>query len=191
MSVRANYDRDGVYLYQAFAEATARHAVRNQTFVRGCGFAFDRMSWPKFSYGWMVYRSGFARRARQERVLEIAITHSFIDEVLTRGVFSSFDQSRLADESAWRRAFSSADVVLQWDPDRDHLLRRTGHRTLQFGLRGDMLRRYADAGIERIRDITDEVRELEEAYLLKRDVAPRRIEVEYPLSVEARANLGV
>lgn len=191
MSVRANYDRDGVHVYQAFAEATARHAVQDQTFLKGRGFSFDRMSWPKFSYGWMVYRSGFARKARQERVLEIAITHSFIDEVLTRGAFSSFEQSRIADKPKWRAALSAADVVLQWDPDRDHLLRRTGHRTLQFGLRGEMLRRYAESGITRIRDITDEVRESEEAYLLERDVAPRRIEVEYPLSVEARANLGV
>ena len=191
MSVRVKHDAGGVYVYQAFTEFTARHAVQHQTFVKGCGFSFDRMSWPKFSYGWMVYRCGFAHKARQERVLEIKTTHAFINEVLRSGVFSSFDQSALSDKAAWRKAMSRSDIVLQWDPDRDLLMRRTEHRTLQFGLRGDMLRRYAEEGILRIRDITCEVYEAEERYLLKQDVPSERAERDYTVTHEAKANLGL
>ena len=65
----ASYDDEGIYVYQAFTPTTVASALKRGTFDRG--FSLDRMTWIKPSFGWMLYRSGYASKHRQEAILKI------------------------------------------------------------------------------------------------------------------------
>ncbi len=81
---------------------------------------------------------------------------------------------------------------VQWDPERDLLLRPLPHRSLQLGLTGEAARLYADEWTVRITDVTplahaihEHVREgdLDAA----RQLLPR--ERPYPVREESLAHL--
>ena len=52
---------DSVYVYQAFRNSTAQFAVANQKFG-GPDYSFNRMTWIKPNFLWMMYRSGWASK---------------------------------------------------------------------------------------------------------------------------------
>lgn len=54
--VLAQYDADTVVVYQAYAPAIGRFAADHGTF--GGAFSYERMSWIKPNFLWMMYRSG-------------------------------------------------------------------------------------------------------------------------------------
>ena len=56
----ANYDEEGIYVYQAFKPTIVAAALKHGTFDKG--FSLDRMTWIKPSFGWMLYRSGYATK---------------------------------------------------------------------------------------------------------------------------------
>lgn len=151
--VLARHDAESIVVYQAYKPAIASFAVENQRF--GGDFSFSRMSWIKPGFLWMMYRSGWGTKDGQERVLAVTITRSFFDEALRRSVSSQPDVSGLALRACWSSALKRTDVVLQWDPDHDPAGRRTARRAVQIGLRGDMLRRYAEEEIVSIEDISE------------------------------------
>lgn len=70
--VRAAFDARTVTVYQAYSPAIAEPAVAAGRFVSP--FKFDRMTWIKPSFLWMMYRSGWATKPDQERVLAVSIT---------------------------------------------------------------------------------------------------------------------
>ena len=67
----AHQDGANVVVYQAYRPEIADHAVAEQRF--GGPFSLDRMSWIKPGFLWMMYRSGWATKPGQERVLAIRI----------------------------------------------------------------------------------------------------------------------
>lgn len=149
--VLANFDASTIQVYQAYRPAIAQYAVAHQQF--GGEFSFERMSWIKPNFLWMMYRSGWARKAGQERILAVRLHRTFFDELLRASVPSSHaDASGNYEE--WQQAVRSSEVRRQWDPDHDpdgHALQR---RAIQLGLRGAALRRYATSEIVSIADIT-------------------------------------
>ena len=155
--ILARYDAETIHVYQAYRPAIARHAVKHQQF--GGDFSFNRMSWIKPNFLWMMYRSGWAEKEGQEHILAIRLKRRFFDEILRVAVPSSFDAERHASQEEWREAVASSDVRLQWDPDHDPLGRPVERRAIQLGLRGSMLRRFGTEELVSVEDITPFVHE--------------------------------
>ena len=153
----AQFDLSSIYVYQAFQPSIALHAVRHQRF--GGDFSYQRMSWIKPNFLWMMYRSGWASKAGQERILAVQLPRSFFDELLRVAVVSSFDPSRYSTREEWQQAVAASDVRLQWDPDHDPAGRPLERRAVQLGLRGNILQRYGTTELMSVADITDFVTE--------------------------------
>ncbi|MER6692052.1 DUF4291 domain-containing protein [Streptomyces minutiscleroticus] len=150
--IRAVFDDEVITVYQAYGERIADPALRANTFVDP--FKRTRMTWIKPSFLWMMYRSGWAAKPDQERVLAIDITREGFAWALDHACLSHFDRTRFADEAAWREAVRSSPVRVQWDPERDLGLNPLPHRAIQIGLSGEAVDRYVDEWITSIRDVT-------------------------------------
>lgn len=151
--ILAQHDEATICVYQAYGPPIAEYAVAHQRF--GGDFSYARMSWIKPNFLWMMYRSGWATKQGQERILAIALSRLFFDELLRSAVLSTRDPRCFDTEEAWRDAVASSDVRLQWDPDHDPSGRALERRAVQLGLRGNTLRRYGEQEALSIVDITD------------------------------------
>src|SRR6267142_2830267 len=98
----ANYDEEGINVYQAFKPSIVAAALERGTFDKG--FGLDRMTWIKPSFGWMLYRSGYASKHRQEAILKIKITHAGFREILRQSIETSFNPMLYDSEPAWASA---------------------------------------------------------------------------------------
>jgi hypothetical protein len=150
--ILAQHDAQSVIVYQAYRPSIGEYAVSHGEF--GGEWSFQRMSWIKPGFLWMMYRSGWGEKPDQERVLAIRLQRAGFEAILAACVPSSFDKSRWPDEAAWRQALADSEVRLQWDPDHDPAGRPLDRRALQLGLRGETLRRYAREWILAIDDVT-------------------------------------
>lgn len=149
--ILAQYDLESIVVYQAYSPQIADYAIKNQNFG-GNGFSYDRMSWIKPNFLWMCYRSGWASKQGQQRILAIRINVEFWEEILEQAVVSSFIDG---NEEEWKRRVKESNVRLQWDPDHDPLGLKQPRRAIQLGLRGEMLRRFGREEIVEIEDITE------------------------------------
>ena len=156
--ILAQFDANSIVVYQAYNEEIAAAAVADQRLGRG-GFAMGRMSWIKPNFLWMMYRSGWATKPNQERVLAIRIPRARFLEILDAAVASSFSASPAEDELAWRGTVATSDVRLQWDPDHAPDGTPQPRRAVQLGLRGEVLRRFVAEWVLEIEDVTAFVRE--------------------------------
>ncbi|MBX2798838.1 MAG: DUF4291 domain-containing protein [Myxococcales bacterium] len=145
-------------VYQAYNAEIATYAVEHQRF--GGPWSFDRMSWIKTSFLWMMHRSGWATKAGQERILAIHLKRSAFDDLLSRAVETSHHPDTTGwSRDEWRRRSKRCDVRFQWDPDYDPAGFRLERRALQIGLRRDALRDFATRWISHITDITAQVQQ--------------------------------
>jgi len=55
--IRADYDEDSITVYQAYSESIAKAAVKEQKLYASPDFSFNRMTWIKPSWCWMMYVS--------------------------------------------------------------------------------------------------------------------------------------
>ena len=72
--IEAEYDDEGVYFYQAFNDEIADWALERQV-LGGPFYNPTRMTWIKPSFAWVLYRSGYARKHNQTRILKIKLSH--------------------------------------------------------------------------------------------------------------------
>lgn len=143
------YDEEGVYLYQAFNDAIADYAVEHQR-LGGPAFNQRRMTWVKPSFAWVLYRSGYAKKANQTRILKIKLSHKSLGALLAQNATTS-------------------NIRIQWDPARDiHGARRdrgicvprkmlsagVNERAIQIGLASSLSQEYV-ASIVKIEDVTE------------------------------------
>ncbi|WP_027344909.1 DUF4291 domain-containing protein [Hamadaea tsunoensis] len=149
--IRARHDDSTLTVYQAYAPAIADPAAAAGRF--GAGFRRERMTWIKPSFLWMMYRSGWATKAGQERVLAIRIRREGFDWALANSALSGYEPDVHASRDAWRAALR-APVRVQWDPERDLQLRPLAYRAIQVGLSGAAVHAYADDWIVGIEDVT-------------------------------------
>lgn len=140
--VLAHHDARSIVVYQAFRESTGRHAIEHQRFG-GPDYSFERMSWIKPNFLWMMYRSGWGTKPGQEITLGLRIRRGFFDRLLARAVASSYGPARHASEAEWKAALQSSEVRLQWDPDHLPDGRKCERRAVQLGLRGSALQSLA------------------------------------------------
>ena len=151
--ILAHYDLDTIIVYQAYRPAIAKWAVDRQQ-LGGPEFSLSRMSWIKPNFLWMMYRSGWATKGNQERILALRLSRAFFDDLLRRAVPSTFNGRSFGSEERWRQALRSSDVRLQWDPDRTPDGAPLKRRALQLGLRGPILRKMAAVDIREVIDLT-------------------------------------
>jgi hypothetical protein len=154
--IRASYDVETITVYQAYDPAIAEPALAAQAFVPP--FKRDRMTWIKPSFLWMMYRCGWATKAGQTRVLAISITREGFEWALAHSCGSTPAVGETHE--AWKQRLSASPVRVQWDPERDIHLGRLDHRSIQIGLAGDAVDRYANEWITRIEDATALAREI-------------------------------
>lgn len=153
----AHQSGDELVVYQAYRNAIADYAVRHQVFG-GNYYSYNRMSWIKPNFLWMMYRCGWAEKEGQERVLAIWIKKSDFEANLSDAVWSTYRPKVHGSEQQWKEELKTKDVRLQWDPDHDPYGAKLERRAIQLGLKGDVLRSFGQQYVRRIEDITDFVR---------------------------------
>ncbi len=115
--ILAQFDHETIIVYQAYSPSIGHFAVKHGRF--GGEFSFNRMSWIKPNFLWMMYRCGWGTKENQEVVLALRISRAFFDSIVAQAVPSSFDPRRFASHAEWNKAVDSSSVRLQWDPDHD------------------------------------------------------------------------
>lgn len=148
----AQFDADVVVVYQAYRPEIGLDAAKHGRF--GAAWSRSRMSWIKPNFLWMMYRCGWARKEGQEVVLALWLRRAGFDEILASAVPSAHDERLHETHADWKAAVTRSDVRLQWDPDHGPGGAPEQRRAIQLGLRGDVLRRFADEWLLGIEDIT-------------------------------------
>ncbi|MEH2075081.1 MAG: DUF4291 domain-containing protein [Nostoc sp.] len=188
--ILAQYDDHSIVVYQAYRPAIGNFAATYGYF--GGEFSFDRMSWIKPNFLWMMYRSGWGTENGQEVVLAIWLKRSAIEEILRTAVHSSHVPELYLDKSGWQSALKRSQVRLQWDPDHHPTGTKLERRAIQLGLRGEVLAAYAKDWIVNIEDISDFVQKQRQN--IKSDCAELITPQEKVYSVfdrETQAKLGL
>jgi hypothetical protein len=157
--ILAHFDDETVVVYQAYRPAIGHFAATHKYF--GGEFSFNRMSWIKTNFLWMMYRSGWGAKEGQEVTLAIWLQRTAFDGLLAQAVPASFSVALYSSEQEWKRAVQRSEVRLQWDPDHDPSGAPLARRAIQLGLRGDALASYARDWIVDIQDISAFVAEQE------------------------------
>jgi hypothetical protein len=190
--IRALYDESTITVYQAYSADIADAALRIGTFAPP--FKMDRMTWIKPSFLWMMYRSGWATKPGQERVLAVSITRSGFEWALENSSLSAFDPARHASHEQWRKEFTTSQVRIQWDPDKDLDLHSLPDRAIQIGIGRTVIQRYVNEWIVSIADQT-ELAQMIKALTSKgqrsqaRELLP--LEREYPSSPWVNRRIGI
>ena len=96
--IYADYDDEGVFVYQAFKPKIVAVAVELNKF--GKGFGVDRISWIKPSLGWMLRRSKYATKHRMEAIARIKLNHASWLEILHQSIPTHFDE-KVQNEFTW------------------------------------------------------------------------------------------
>ncbi len=188
--IYAAYDVDGVYVYQAFKPSIANAALAAGKF--GKGFSLDRLTWIKPSFGWILYRSCYATKHRQERILKIHLSHFGFTTILHRSVPTSFDPLLYSSEIDWGQALSTTEVRRQWDPDRDVRLRRLDRRAIQLGIEGRTLIQYVSEWILGLEDVTSLAKAIATSITSNSELPSTTDEPVYPINdVELQRHLGL
>lgn len=164
--ILAEYDQEGVYVYQAFKPSITKAALANGTFADG--FNMDRMTWIKPSFGWMLYRSSYGTAHRQESILKIKISHEGFLTILQDAVATSYNRNLHDTETQWRDALKHSKVRYQWDPDRDLTLKRLERRAIQLGIRGSIVYQYVNEWILSLEEVTPLAHAIRDAKEAKR-----------------------
>jgi len=112
------------------------------------------LTWIKPSFLWMMYRCGWGTKAGQETVLAIEITRDGFEWALRNACLSSYVREVHPDRATWQRQLKHAPTRIQWDPERDLHLHALPYRSLQLGLAGEAVQRYADEWTVAISDVT-------------------------------------
>ncbi len=157
----AQSDKESIIIYQAFKDTIADFAVKNQYFG-GEDYDFNRMTWLKPSFLWMMYYSGWAKKEDQENVLAIRISRKGFDEILGYAVMSTFYKSIYDTNEAWEKQLDNTDIQLQWEPYHDLFGNKTDRKAVKIGLKGGMLQKYNEKWILEIQNITPYVKEQQE-----------------------------
>ncbi len=150
-----------IIVYQAFNDKIADYALKNQQFG-GPDYSFNRMTWIKPNFLWMMYRCGWGQKDdNQKRVLAIEISFSGFEELLSEGILTSYTDTNESMQM-WREKLNASNVRIQWDPDHDYKGAKLKRRAVQIGIKNEALQNFNNTHIKSIDDITEFVREQKE-----------------------------
>ncbi|MEV6289053.1 DUF4291 domain-containing protein [Streptomyces sp. NPDC051896] len=156
--IRATYGASTITVYQAYSPELGLPAVREGRFP--ASWKRSRMTWIKPSFLWMMYRCGWGTKPGQETVLAVEIARDGFEWALRNACLSSYDRALHPDRGTWQRRLKRSPTRVQWDPERDLHLQPLPYRSLQLGLSGEAVERYADEWILSISDVTPLAREI-------------------------------
>lgn len=186
--IRAIYNNNTIRVYQAYKKSIAAEAVKLGHF--GNNFKMERMSWIKPSFLWMMYRSGWASKEGQEHILAIDIKRIGFDFITENAVISSFNQNIGITNEQWKNDIKTSEIRYQWDPERNIYGNPLDYRSIQFGLRGTILKKYVYEWTVNIEDITEYVKNTKDLILNGENIEnilPQ--EKEYPVTEKGISNL--
>lgn len=106
--VRALFTEHTITVYQAYPAEIAEPALAAATFVSP--FKVGRMTWIKPSFLWMMYRSGWATKAGQEKVLAIEVTREGFEWALAHSCLSHYEPATYRSEQQWTERTHSSPV---------------------------------------------------------------------------------
>lgn len=156
--VRAVYADKTIRVYQAYSDAIADTALCNGRFGSPA-FKMNRMTWIKPSFMWMMYRSGWGLKDdKQARILAIDISRDGFDWALEHSCLSHPEEPITQKE--WQSLKQRMPVRVQWDPERDLLLRAKAYRTIQIGLSKEAVELYVETWTKHITDVTQLAHEI-------------------------------
>jgi hypothetical protein len=154
--IRARYDDETIAVYQAYSPEIAEPALVAGTFVPP--FGTNRMTWIKPSFLWMAYRSGWATKPGQTRVLRIHLTRPGFEWALAHSTLSHYDPAHHESEESWRSTLAISPVRIQWDPEQTLTLQPQPEvRSIQIGLASEAVHHYVNDWIAHLEDITAEM----------------------------------
>jgi hypothetical protein len=192
--IRAVYDDLTLRVYQAYSDGIADAALAKGTFVSP-PFKMDRMTWIKPSFLWMMYRSGWALKdPEQMRILAIDITREGFEWALSHSSLSHPAPQRVSPDGEPEIRTSPAPVRIQWDPERDLLLRPLEHRAIQIGLGKEAVDLYVRNWVRRITDVSSLARQIHQLVARNELVQARAMlpaERPYPASSSLERQLGM
>lgn len=190
--IRADFDRETIVVYQAYRKEIAEPAVKAGRFVEP--FSWNRMTWIKPSFLWMMARSNWGQKSGQEHILAIRIKRTGWERALSCGVLTSYKSRVHAGRDQWREAFDDAIVHIQWDPERTIHGKKLEHRSIQVGLSREIIREFTDEWIAEIVDFNPRVKKIRSLYLsenqrrAKEQLPPERV---YPVPADLQKHLGM
>ncbi|QDT42192.1 hypothetical protein Pan241w_22730 [Gimesia alba] len=182
--IRADYDRETIVVYQAYSSQIADAALKAQKFV--APFSFQRMTWIKPSFLWLIHRSNWGQKPGQTRILGVRIRRDGWEKALSLGVLTSPEKQVYASRKVWEQEFNKAPVHIQWDTERSPRGAALPCFSIQVGLSRHIIREFVDEWIVSIEDLTPVVRKLNairkgSSKSLKRFLPPEKV---YPVSAE-------
>lgn len=151
--ILAHFDESSVIVYQAYRPSIGNYAIANQRFG-GPDYSFQRMSWIKPNFLWMMYRCGWGTKPGQEVILGLRIGIRFFESILEQAVPSGYDEQLFSTHAEWKSALAESEVRLQWDPDHAPQGQKLERRAIQLGLRGTVLKRFAESELLEVLDLT-------------------------------------
>jgi hypothetical protein len=153
--IRAQYDDDTITVYQAYSALIAQAAVKEQKLYASPDFSFQRMTWIKPSWAWMMYRSGYATKdARQSHILAIKMKHKNFQDLLNLAV--------VCGGGALTEHEKARAVRVQWDPERSPAMEQLPYRSIQIGISKAISKKWSEEWIESIEDVTEMATKLKE-----------------------------
>lgn len=190
--IRAVYDRDSITVYQAYNKNIAQLAVQHQKFISP--FSFQRMTWIKPSFLWLMGRSNWASKSGQEHILAIHIKRDFWELLLTESVHTDPSLFQHQHKHTWLELFEQAKVHIQWDPERNLKSAKLEHRSIQIGISRFLIQQFNDEATLKIEDITPLVRKMAQfrkdgQYKHAEKLLPR--ERIYPLNDALKKHLAI
>ena len=79
--ILANFDQKTIVVYQALSPEIAEYAAKHDQFG-GPNYSETRMTWIKTSFLWVMYKSGWATKQNQTRIVAIHVRREGFDEIL-------------------------------------------------------------------------------------------------------------
>lgn len=156
--IRADYDRESIVVYQAYSSQIADAALKAQKFV--APFSFQRMTWIKPSFLWLMHRSNWGQKSGQTRILAVRIRREGWEKALSQGVLTSPEKQVYASGKTWEQEFNQASVHIQWDTERSPRGAALSCFSIQVGLSRHIIQEFVDEWIVGIKDLTPLVRKL-------------------------------
>jgi len=190
--IRAEFDKETVTVYQAYNKNIALSAIKNNKFEKP--FSFNRMTWIKPSFLWLMERSNWGNKSNQDFILKIKIKRENWERVLSMGVLTDPDKHVYSSGFEWEKQFKEAKVYIQWDPERTLKGGKLQERTIQVGISRYLIEEYNNDWISEIVDLTPLVKKINLLRKAGKYKEAKRLlpkEKLYPLNNEIEKKIGV
>ncbi len=190
--IRAHFDSKTITVYQAYNEKIALPAIKNNRFE--APFSFNRMTWIKPSFLWLMERSNYGTKSNQEYILGIKLKREAWENLLNIGVLTHPDSNIYKSASQWQERFDAAKVHIQWDPERSLKGGKLEIRSIQVGISRFLINDFNEQWIQNIEDCTPLVKKINQLRKAGKYKEAKRLlpsEKIYPIPAEIGQKIGI